>query len=572
MAKKVMAKNVMTKGSAAIGILLALTTWSEIADCAPAALPPLDAGTLTSDERNNGVELPDFGSGTATIAVPEEEKPEMSMAAEVKVQVNGFRITGQDVYQEKVLQELLKDYQGRMVTFKELQQGADKLTAYFRQRGYLMARAYLPAQKITGGIVEYTILVGRLGKVNVDNKTKIHDYIVNRELGFMKPGDYLTRKKLERAVWLLSDLAGADAQAKLSPGERSGTVDVLIKLAPHQGKCGALTGDNYGNRYTNYNTYGLSYDILNPEHEGGQLALAGSATGEELYSYNINYTLPVLQNGWKASIGYNRLSYHLGDIYRPLAAYGTSRTLSAGLDYAVVRSQYRNLYAALHYEHTKLTDEIRLADSCLRKYSHGVVASLYGEQTLSKGVSSWRVDYKWGTLGFRDEEGWQQDKWAHTAGTFHKMRVNWQHYQHLPHRLNLLLSARGQLASHNLDSSEHFSLGGASGVRAYPASEASGDVGYLLRAELRYPLWQKDKNQMQLAGFIDHGGVNLECHKQGAGENHRYLQGAGIGILLTRSDEGFLRADYAWPLGAERSRNDRNNASGHFWLRGGIYF
>lgn len=567
-----MTRNVKIKGSVALGVLLAFTAWSESGACAPGVVPPLDAGTLTSDERNSSVELPDFGSGNAAIAVPEEEKPELAMAAEVKVKVNGFRITGQDIYQEKVLQDLLKDYQGRMVTFKELLQGAEKITAYFRQHGYLMARAYLPAQKINGGIVEYTILVGRLGKVNVENKTKIHDYIVKREIGFMKPGEYLTRKKLERAVWLLSDLAGADARAKLSPGETSGTVDVQIALAPHKGKCGAITGDNYGNRYTNYNTFGISYDFLNPEHEGGQLAVAANMTGEELYSYNVNYTLPVLSAGWKASLGYNMLSYHLGDIYRPLSAYGTSRTVSAGLDYAVTRSQYRNLYAALRYEHTALTDELRLVDSSVRKYSHGMVASLYGEQSVRRGVSSWRVDYKWGTLGFRDEEGWQQDRWAHTAGTFHKMRVNWQHFQHLPYRLNLLLSARGQLASHNLDSSEHFSLGGAAGVRAYPASEASGDIGYLLRAELRYPLWQQDKNQIQLAGFLDHGGVKLECHKQAAGENHRYLQGAGVGILLTRSDEGFLRADYAWPLGAERPRNDRNNASGHFWLRGGIYF
>lgn len=567
-----MAGKVLTGRKAAVGIIIALTAWSETTMAAPAVVPPLDAGTLSSDERNNAVELPGLGVGSAAIAVPEQEKPELSMAGEVKINVTGFRITGQDIYAEKDLQQLLKEYQGRMVAFKELQAGADKLTAYFRQHGYLMARAYLPAQKINNGIVEYTIVVGRLGTVKVENKTKIHDYIVNRELGFMKPGEYLNRKKLERAVWLLSDLAGADARAKLSPGEQYGTVNVQIELAPHKGKCGAITGDNYGNRYTNYNTYGLSYDILNPEHEGGQLALAGNMTGEELYSYNVNYSLPVLHDGWKASLGYNMLSYHLGDIYRPLEAYGTSRTLTAGLDYALVRSQYRNVYAGFHYEHTTLADEIRVADSCVRKYSHGVVASLYGEQPVSRGVSSWRMDYKWGTLGFRDEAGRTQDKLAQTAGTFHKMRLNWQHFERLPHKFNLLLSARGQVASHNLDSSEHFSLGGATGVRAYPASEASGDTGYLLRAELRYPVWQKDKNQVQLAGFFDHGGVKIERHHQGNGENYRCLQGAGIGALLTRSDECFLRVDYAWPIGAEQPRNDRHNSSGHLWLRGGIYF
>ena len=184
-----MAGKVLTGRKAAVGIIIALTAWSETTMAAPAVVPPLDAGTLSSDERNNAVELPGLGDGSASIAVTEQEKPELSMAGEVKINVNGFRITGQDIYAEKDLQQLLKEYQGRMVAFKELQAGADKLTAYFRQHGYLMARAYLPAQKINNGIVEYTIVVGRLGTVKVENKTKIHDYIVNRELGFMKPGE-----------------------------------------------------------------------------------------------------------------------------------------------------------------------------------------------------------------------------------------------------------------------------------------------------------------------------------------------------------------------------------------------
>lgn len=556
----------------ALFIMIVLMMASNTAMGAAVTIPPLDAGTLTSKEREKDVLMPELGSGNGDISVSEPEKPEMSMSAEVKIKVNGFRITGQEIYPESSLQELLKEYQGRMVTFKELQNGADKLTAYFRQHGYLMARAYLPAQKINGGIVEYTILVGKLHQVKIENKTKIHDYIINREIGFLKSGDYLTRNKLERAVWLLSDLAGADARAKLAPGDRAGTVDVTIELSPHEGKCGILTGDNYGNRYTNYNTYGISYDVLNLEHEGGQLALSGNMTGEELYSYAVNYSLPVIRDGVKASLGYNMLSYHLGDIYKPLDAYGTSRTFTAGLDYALFRSQHRNVYAAMHYEHSTLTDEIRLADSCIRKYSHGMVASLYGEQSVRKGVSSWRLDYKWGTLGFKDAEGWRQNTFSHTAGTFHKMRATWQHYQRLPHNFGLLLFARGQWASHNLDSSEHFSLGGASGVRAYPSSEGSGDIGYLLRAELRHPVWQKGKNQMQIAGFLDHGGVKLESHPRENEENHRYLQGFGIGVLLTRSDECFVRADYAWPIGGEKPRNDKNNSNGHFWLRGGIYF
>jgi len=42
------------------------------------------------------------------------------------------------------------------------------------------------------------------------------------------------------------------------------------------------------------------------------------------------------------------------------------------------------------------------------------------------------------------------------------------------------------MASRNLTSAEKFSLGGATGVRAYPSGEALGDTGYVFQGELRY--------------------------------------------------------------------------------------
>lgn len=552
--------------------MTAAVVWGNHAEASVLVPGMPDAGTLTREQQDRDLTHPEDEVNRASIAAPEKERPNLTMPDEVKIQVKGFKISGQDIYSDDVLQALVAEYNGKMVTFKDLQAGADKITAYFRKHGYLMARCYIPAQKISGGIVEYAILVGRLDKVEIDNKTKIHESALKREIGFLKPGDYLTRQKLERAVWLLSDLAGAEAKATLATGQQTGTVTVKIELSGHQGKCGLLSADNYGNRYTGYYSYGLSYDILNPAREGDQLALAGNTTGSKLYNYGLNYILPVGKDGLRLSLGYNKLSYELGDVYERLDACGTSRSASLGLDYAIKRSQMHNLYAGLRYEHNSLKDEIRTANSNVPKHSDGVVLSLYGDDLSGRGAFSWRVDYKWGNLAFENDEGRTQGRLAQTTGSFHKLHFNLMQQQRLSRRLNLILSARGQLASSNLDSSEHFSLGGAGGVRAYPASEASGDIGYLLRGELRYALPPQGKNQWQLAAFIDHGGVQINKHNIGAGENRRFLQGAGLGIIYSRRDEFFLRADYAWILGAEKPQNDNSSPRGRFWLRGGLYF
>lgn len=532
-----------------------------------------DAGSLEGELRDREMDNPELVSGKAEIAPEEKERPQLALPEDMKIKVNGFKISGQDIYDDSTLQALVAEYQGRLVSFKELQAGADKITAYFRKKGYLMARCYIPQQKISGGIVEYMVMVGRLDSVVFDNKTTIHEAVLKREVAFLQPGAYLTRKKLERAVWLLSDLAGAEAKAMMVPGGKTGTVTLKIEMTPHQGKCGLLSGDNYGNRYTGYNGYGLFYNVLNPAHEGDQLSLAGSTTGSQFYNYSINYILPAAKDGLRWSLGYNRLSYELGDKYANLNACGTAYLAHMGLDYAIERSQHHNLYAGLRYEHNFMKDEIRFgAASNIPKHSDGMVLSLYGDDLQRRGAFTWRVDYKWGHLTFENEEGRQQGRWAGTAGSFHKVHFHLMQQQWLNRRLQLFLSARGQAASSNLDSSEHFALGGASGVRAYPASEASGDIGYLLRAELRYVLPFPGKNLCQLAAFFDHGGVQINKHDDGTGDNRRYLQGAGLGLLYSRRNEFFIRADYAWAIGAEEPKSDRQHTRSRFWLRGGIYF
>ncbi len=172
-----------------------------------------DASMLQNEARNRARAEAQRAAATGQIAVEETERPKLDLPDTLKVQVNGFKITGQDVIPEPELQLLLADKKGRLLTFKDLQEGADTLTRYFRGKGYLVAHAYLPVQKINDGIVEYTVTVGTLDGFTINNHTSIHQGALERGTNFLKKEKYLTRDNLERAVWLLTDLAGADAKA-----------------------------------------------------------------------------------------------------------------------------------------------------------------------------------------------------------------------------------------------------------------------------------------------------------------------------------------------------------------------
>ena len=574
--------------AAAIAVSLASATFAEAAPSASELTSAqkdelgnlshrTDAGTLTGEQRDRR----DFGKpgdvslGSADINIEQEQRPSLNLPDSLKVQVNDFKITGQDIYSEDTLKALLADKKGQLLTFKDLQDGADTLTKYFRDKGYIAAHAYLPVQKITGGVVEYSVVVGRFDGITVQNNTKIHDSAVQREIKFLKKGDYLTRANLERAVWLLSDLAGADAKATLTTGENPGTVHVTLDLNPHNGKQGLFSIDNYGNRSTGYNEYGLDYDFLNLAREGDHLAVGLTTTGNELFNWGANYTIPVIRDGLRLSAGYNVLTYQLGDAFEDLDAVGHSRIASLGLDYAIQRSQRHNLYTGLRYEHSDIQDEWRtLHMTYADKTGNAAVFSLYGDEQDRKGATDWRAEYKWGHIG-NDAEFSAFDASPSTLGTYQKIRANILRRQNFNNRLYLLLSARGQYAFNNLDSSEHFSLGGPYGVRAYPTSEASGDTGYLTRAELRWllPLGAQDQ-QLHLATYLEHGGVwiNKDNDAIGNPKNHRNLQGIGLGLIWSRWEDWFLRLDYAWKLGSEEPTSDTSHTGGHFWIRGGVYF
>lgn len=559
-----------------MGMLAAAVAFGLLNMGTASAAPTPDAGTLQQDlQTKKEFDKQDVSLGNADIQVEQEQRPSLDLPDTLKVQVNDFKITGQDIYSEESLKSLLADKKGKLVTFKDLQDGADTLSRYFRDRGYIAAHAYLPVQKIENGVVEYAVTVGRFDGITIQNNTKIHEGVIKRETAFLKKGDYLTRANLERAVWLLSDLAGADAKAVLTTGENPGTVHVTLDLNPHNGKQGLFSIDNYGNRSTGYNEYGVDYDFLNLAREGDHLAVGITTTGNELFNWGANYTIPVIRDGMKLTAGYNVLTYELGDDYQGLNALGHSRVASLGLDYAIQRSQRHNLYTGIRYEYSDIQDEYRIPEvgTWADKTGHAGVLALYGDEQDRKGATDWRFEYKIGHISNDSHSGFEAD--PRTLGTYNKVRANILRRQDLNDRTYLLLSARGQYAFNNLDSSEHFSLGGPYGVRAYPTSEASGDTGYLTRAELRWllPLGAKDQ-QLHLASYLEHGGVwiNKDSSLNGDAKNHRNLQGIGVGLIWSRYEDWFLRADYAWKLGSEEPTSDTSHTGGRFWIRGGVYF
>ncbi|MEL7217142.1 MAG: ShlB/FhaC/HecB family hemolysin secretion/activation protein, partial [Pseudomonadota bacterium] len=140
-------------------------------------------------------------------------------------------------------------------------------------------------------------------------------------------------------------------------------------------------------------------------------------------------------------------------------------------------------------------------------------------------------------------------------GVFTKFRFSADTRIPLAKRLDVYLSAAGQLADRPLLASEELSLGGAYRVRGYDFAEVLGDEGIYGFAELRYRV--KTANLpldfLQLYSFIDGGYVS--DIDQNFGEGSLFSAGPGVRGRWGVFD---FEVESAFPLGGsgERSETD----------------
>lgn len=507
-----------------------------------AAQPP-DAGQSLDSLKPPAARPAESGA-----AVPEREapRPPAGLPTDVKFQVKGFRIAGARAIPGDELLPLIQDAVGQEKSLAELQELAGRITERYQAQGYLLARAYLPAQDIRDGVVEIAVLEGRLGKVQVKNESLVAPSVAARHLGALHPDDIIEAGPLERQLLLLNDLPGVEARSTLKPGASVGTSDLDIELRGDRRLSGSLELDNHGNRYTGEVRGGATLNIDSPAGLGDALTLRATSAGKGLNYGRAAYQLPVGGNGTKAGLAGSSLRYELGKDFASLDAHGRATIATGYLVHPFVRSRRSNLNAQLSYEHKSLTDEVDATATRSDKRIDLWTLGLSGDRLDGLGAGG-IVQYSLSVVSGRlqlDAANAALDRAGHdTAGRYAKLAYQLSRIQQLDTRWSLSGQGAGQRTHKNLDSSEKFSLGGAQGVRAYPQGEASSDDAWLLNLELRYAL----AAEWQVAGFYD-AGRGRTHHAPLAGDSTRpnWRSGAGLGLAWSRPRDWAVQSFVAW--------------------------
>jgi hemolysin activation/secretion protein len=501
-----------------------------------------DAGQLINERQR--VEMPP--ARPAAEPLKEREQTTGTAARGLSVRVARVRFTGAEVLaSDAELQGWVADHVGQRLHHAQMQALAARVTARLRDKGYALARAYLPRQDLSGGELQIAVLAGRLqdgpGRLNLSGGNAELQARLRAIADANLPDGPTRAEDLERALLLMRDVPGITVRSALDRGDQPGTSRINADVDELSAWGASASLDNFANRYTGDVRATVRGVLHRPLEREDQVFVSLSKSRDTGHAA-LSYAWALSPQGLRAQVNGSYLRYKVGLELAPLDLRGTARSVGAGLSFPLQRSRERNVWLSLDGVESRLDDDalgVPLHRRRIDRVTVGVSANAYdsfgggGQIDLGANVGAGTV-----SLSRNPADAAADAVSARSQGGFTKFSAHLARHQTLPglRDWTLFAAVSGQLADKNLDSSEKFMLGGPSGVRAYAVGEASGDSGWLASVELRRE-FKLFGLRAQGLGFVDAGGITqhqtLWTGALSDPATNRYrLAGAGLGLNI----------------------------------------
>ncbi len=177
-------------------------------------------------------EQPGPAPGLRMPALPPPPSPpsEKRLSSQLTVAVRRIELTGNTVFSDEELNEVIAPYQGRALSSEDLQSLRYALTRHYINHGFINSGAVIPDQEIKDGVIEIHIVEGKLSEIELKGDERLRDsYIENRlRLGSKT---ILNVNQLQQRIQLLQqdrlvDRINAELRPGMRPGESILRVDI----------------------------------------------------------------------------------------------------------------------------------------------------------------------------------------------------------------------------------------------------------------------------------------------------------------------------------------------------------
>jgi hemolysin activation/secretion protein len=476
------------------------------------------------------------------IVVPQQDQSAAAPqgAKEINFVLKNVVVSGSTAFSEEKLKTLYQPYLGKNITLDIVWVIADKITALYREEGYFLSRAYVPAQEIDTGSIRINVIEGYVGSIEggtVPEDTALERSIIEalkKDITSQRP---LKTKELEEFVLRMNDLPGRKYRTVLkasAPNNAVKTDENAIDLALIQSEAkgtGIVTADNFSSRYLGPYTASVSYRDSFIKGQDTGITLGSSIPMQELGYIALDQSIPftpklfleVNATHVNAKPGYtlkpNEIESKSNDLgvnvaYKIIRQWDENLSLRLGingknvngdiLSTALTRDRIRTAQAKVDYDFNDRWGGYNSMNFKLRRGLRIMGASREGELNLSRGEAT--PDF--------------------TTGGFEVI-----HQHALPKQYIATVKAAGQIASDPLFSAEEFGYGAQNYGRAYDSSEIIGDNGIAGSIEMAYaglrPMAQGKVNVVPYV-FYDIGKV----WNKDTGSKPDSASSAGLGMRV----------------------------------------
>ena len=509
--------------------------------------------------------------------IPEDviakEKITDVLEGDQKILVKQFQFIGElDFVPIDILQSLVKEFNGKELNFGEIQSVVNKVNRYFQNQGLLVARAYLPKQEVKDNTILISIYEGKLDddqsyrilsqglKIKQD---KIFGYLDKA----LERG--LTYSSLERAILNINDNPGISIKASLEPGDETGETRIVLDIAESKFVTYNTTFNNYGSRYTGKNRATTNFTFNNPSSIGDKLDLVLSKSEDDYESIELRYNFPIGEDGWRIDTSYNYFDYKIGKELASNKVLGDSESFKLNARYPFYRTALESLFFELSYSEKYLYSETAGSATSDKELKNFIFSAEWNnaDSYLGGGYTQIKPSVTFGDLDLSKVASSlsSDNSGARTNGSFEKSTLDITRIQKVKGNLNLHLFGTTQFASKNLDSSEKLSLGGPSGIRAYPVGEATGDEGFRYSIDAKYNIIApKHFDSLTAIAFYDYGMVTqfTDLTNLSVSNNTYSLEGYGIGFEATKGENISIKASLAKAIGGNPGAVSGKNTDG----------
>ncbi|HUO45179.1 MAG TPA: ShlB/FhaC/HecB family hemolysin secretion/activation protein [Burkholderiales bacterium] len=470
--------------------------------------------------------------------------------------VNRFKLVGNTVFSDLVLQRLLEGYLDLQLNLYDLTKAADRITRFYRDHGYAVARAVIPAQKVENGTVRIEVIEGRIDKIMVAGNKRFPKSLVLSRTKDLADGSIVEMDRLERDLLLLNDIPGLTARAVLQPGEKFGTTDAVLNVR-EQPLQGDVTVDNYGRQEIGQTRVDATLSLNDPLGIGDQFGLEGLVSDSKLLRYqHFNYNLPVGSRGTRLGYDYSSVHYEVAGDFAALGVEGDIHTRELTLTHPIVRTRAENVIFSIGGRSSTLAQQALatpISDSRVNLMNLSLLYNrIHDDASITNAVLQFSSNFK------DDDNGTRQNT---EKG---KLELDVNHLQPIGRDWDLYLRGDFVKSIQTLPDSEKFNLGGPDSVRGFRPAELRGDNGYLAQLELR-----RNFATGSVPGVVRlYGDAGQVENNAFPGSDELRSLGAGLSLFFKRHLTAKL--DYAVPINNSAATDARNH--GRLWASLGASF